>query len=227
VVVGGNTPFAITISNGSLPPGLAIDVASGVLVGTPTAGGNFGFTVQVTDADNVSVSKAYSMNIAGGELCAPGSLSATGATPCTLAPAGYYANGTGNTSATPCAAGSFSSAAGASVCTLAPAGYYAAGLGNTSATRCPPGTTSAAGASVCTPIGTIAQQLSDAIDAAAGDEPGVASSMHQQAEGIASAPNSFARAVKLKAFFFYLNEQRGKALTDVEAESLFALARLL
>jgi hypothetical protein len=38
VVVGGNTPFVITISNGNLPPGLAIDPPSGVLIGTPTCG---------------------------------------------------------------------------------------------------------------------------------------------------------------------------------------------
>jgi hypothetical protein len=35
VVVGGNTPFLITIADGNLPPGLAIDSPSGVLLGTP------------------------------------------------------------------------------------------------------------------------------------------------------------------------------------------------
>jgi len=231
VVVGGNTPFVITMSNGNLPPGLAIDPPSGALIGTPTAGGNFSFTVQVTDADNITVSKPYTIDIVGGvvstEPCPAGTYSTTGSTPCTPAPAGSYAAGTGNTSAAPCAAGSFSSAAGATACTLAPAGYYAAGTGNTSATLCPPGTTSAAGASVCTSIGTIAQQLSDAIDAALSDEQDVANSMHQQAERIASAPNTFARAVNLKAFHFYVNAQRGKALTGAEADNLFALAKLL
>ena len=231
VIVGGNTPFVITTSNGNLPPGLAIDPPSGALIGTPGAGGNFSFTVQVTDADHITVSKPYTMNIVGAvvpaEPCSAGTYSTTGSTPCTPAPAGSYAAGTGNTSAVLCAAGSFSSAAGAAACTLAPAGDYAAGMGSTSATLCPPGTTSSAGASICTPIRTIAQQLSNAIDAALRDEPGMADSMHQQAERIASAPNTFARAVSLKAFLFYLNAQRGKALTDAEADNLFALAKIL
>jgi len=226
VVVGGNTPFLITISNGNLPPGLAIDLPSGVLLGTPTAGGNFAFTVEVIDADNITVSKAYAVNIAGVEICAAGSFSASGSAPCTLAPAGSYASGTGNTSATLCPAGSFSSAAGAAACTLAAAGSYAAGPGNTSATPCPPGTTSAAGASSCTVLG-IARQLSDAIDAALSDQPELANSLHRQAEQIVSASNTFVRAVSLKAFYFALNAQRGHALTDAEADTLFALAKLL
>jgi len=226
VVVGGNTPFLITIADGNLPPGLAIDSPSGVLLGTPTAGGNFGFTVRVTDADNVTVSKAYTVSITGIEVCAAGSFSATGSAPCTLTPPGSYAGGTGNTSATLCPAGSFSSAAGAAACTLAAAGSYAAGPGNTSATPCPPGTTSAAGASSCTVLG-IARQLSDAIDAALSDQPELANSLHRQAEQIASASNTFVRAVSLKAFYFALNAQRGHALTDAEADTLFALAKLL
>jgi hypothetical protein len=76
-------------------------------------------------------------------------------------------------------------------------------------------------------FGSIAQQLSDAIDAALSDEPDLANSMHQQAERIGSAPNTFARAVNLKAFYFYVNAQRGTALTDAEADNLFALAKLL
>ena len=66
VVVGGNTPFAITIPSGSLPPGLAFDLQGlGILSGTPTAGGDFPFTVQATDADNNSASQTYSLHIAG------------------------------------------------------------------------------------------------------------------------------------------------------------------
>ena len=261
VVVGGNTPFLITISNGNLPPGLAIDLPSGVLLGTPTAGGNFAFTVEVIDADNITVSQAYAVNIAGVEICAAGSFSASGSAPCTLAPAGSYASGTGNTSATLCPAGSYSSAAGAAACTpapagsyasgtgntsatlcpagsfsstagsatctLAPAGSYAAGTGNTFATLCPLGTTSAAGASVCTPIAPVAQQLSDAIDAALSEEPGLANSMHQQAEAISFAPNATSKAGVLTAFVNHVSAQRGKALTSAEADNLIALARLL
>jgi hypothetical protein len=65
VVVGGNTPFVITIPNGSLPPGLTIDPLNGVLSGTPTAGGDFPFTVHATDFNNASASQIYSLHIAG------------------------------------------------------------------------------------------------------------------------------------------------------------------
>lgn len=153
VVVGGNSPFTINITAGSFPQGLQIGT-DGVLSGTPTNGGSYGFTVEATDADNITVSKAYTMNVVGGESCPAGTFSATGLTLCTPAPAGSYASGTGNTSATLCPAGTYSDAAGAAACTPAPAGSYASGTGNTSATPCPAGTTSAAGASVCTPIAT-------------------------------------------------------------------------
>ena len=82
--------------------------------------------------------------------CAPGTYSATGATPCVSAPAGSYVPGSWATSATPCPAGTYSSAAGSSSCTAAPAGSYAAS-GATSATPCPAGTYSSdAGSSSCT-----------------------------------------------------------------------------
>jgi hypothetical protein len=66
VVIGGNSPFAISISGGSLPQGLQIDSQDGVLFGTPANGGNFSFTVEATDADNITVSKAYTMKVVGG-----------------------------------------------------------------------------------------------------------------------------------------------------------------
>ena len=63
VVVGGNTPYNITPVAG-LPPGLALG-SDGVLSGTPTSGGAFNFTVEVTDADNVTVSNNYVLTVAG------------------------------------------------------------------------------------------------------------------------------------------------------------------
>ncbi|MBP1687830.1 MAG: hypothetical protein H6Q33_3973 [Deltaproteobacteria bacterium] len=65
VVVGGNSPYTINIAHGSLPPGLSINPADGVLSGTPTAGGDYPFTLAVTDANNTSVSQAYSLHILG------------------------------------------------------------------------------------------------------------------------------------------------------------------
>ena len=47
---GGVTPYAWSISSGSLPAGLSLNAGTGVISGTPTASGVFNFTVQVTDS---------------------------------------------------------------------------------------------------------------------------------------------------------------------------------
>jgi hypothetical protein len=49
-VIGGLQPLIFRISNGSLPPGLAIDSATGTVSGTLTQAGTFPFTVTVTDS---------------------------------------------------------------------------------------------------------------------------------------------------------------------------------
>jgi hypothetical protein len=63
VVVGGNTPYVATISGGQLPRGMTLDQETGVLSGTPTESGSFGFTVLASDADAVAVSKEYVLAI--------------------------------------------------------------------------------------------------------------------------------------------------------------------
>lgn len=45
---GGVPPYSYAVIAGSLPPGLTLD-ASGLLTGTPTAAGVYGFTVHVAD----------------------------------------------------------------------------------------------------------------------------------------------------------------------------------
>lgn len=72
IVVGGNTPYVTEISAGALPPDVAIDSATGVLSGTPSAAGVFTFTVKATDADQVVATKSYTVTIAdtGVDLCA-------------------------------------------------------------------------------------------------------------------------------------------------------------
>lgn len=49
---GGIPPLKWEISSGTLPPGLELNRATGLLSGTPTAGGEFVFNVRVTDAAN-------------------------------------------------------------------------------------------------------------------------------------------------------------------------------
>ncbi len=70
-----NTPFSqtftqtgglgtITWSNtGTLPPGLSLNAATGVLSGTPTTAGNFNFTIIATDGNNCTGSRAYTLTI--------------------------------------------------------------------------------------------------------------------------------------------------------------------
>jgi serine protease len=46
---GGQTPYAWSVSAGSLPPGLSLGTGSGTISGSPTTAGSYSFTVQVAD----------------------------------------------------------------------------------------------------------------------------------------------------------------------------------
>jgi hypothetical protein len=59
---GGLTPYTWSLAAGSLPPGLSVSTG-GVISGTPTANGTFGFTVQVNDSSAQVQTKALSLTI--------------------------------------------------------------------------------------------------------------------------------------------------------------------
>ncbi len=61
VASGGTPPYQWSAS--SLPPGLAIDPASGIISGTPTSAGAFNFTVQVADAAQGSATRTFALTI--------------------------------------------------------------------------------------------------------------------------------------------------------------------
>lgn len=67
---GGGTPpitWIIVAQSGSLPPGLSLSPA-GTISGTPTTGGTFTFTVQVTDSGKRTASKALSIAVSVANL---------------------------------------------------------------------------------------------------------------------------------------------------------------
>ncbi len=65
---GGKTAYVWSVSVGSLPAGLTIAQATGVISGTPTAAGTSNFTVQVADANGVTTTKALSIVVANPAL---------------------------------------------------------------------------------------------------------------------------------------------------------------
>src|SRR6266566_1395518 len=67
---GGTTPYSWSISSGgSLPAGLALNLSTGAISGTPTQSGTFSFTVQV--ADSVSLTAQQALNIIVSAAVAP------------------------------------------------------------------------------------------------------------------------------------------------------------
>jgi PKD repeat protein len=60
---GGLTPYSWSITAGSLPDGLSLDSAAGVISGTPTTSGISDFTVGVTDANLETASQDLSITV--------------------------------------------------------------------------------------------------------------------------------------------------------------------
>jgi Putative Ig domain len=126
-VTGGTSPFAWSVSAGTLPPGLTLGTSTGLLSGTPTTAGTFTFTVKVTDKSGLSDSKSVSITIIPGPslnfAAPPGGWTHTvyldtltesgGTPPLTWAvssgnlPAGIILTSDGNLSGTPTATGAF------------------------------------------------------------------------------------------------------------------------
>ena len=63
-VTGGDSPFSWAISAGSLPSGVTLNASTGLISGTPTASGNFSFTLKATDSKSVAATKTVSLVIA-------------------------------------------------------------------------------------------------------------------------------------------------------------------
>jgi hypothetical protein len=61
-VIGGTLAYSWNVQSGTLPPGLTMS-ASGVITGTPTTAGTYGFTIKVTSGTQVAA-RAYTVVIA-------------------------------------------------------------------------------------------------------------------------------------------------------------------
>ena len=67
VASGGAAPYGYAVTAGTLPPGLSLS-ADGVLSGTPTSVGTYGFTVTATDVDGDTATGTYSVQITAGQV---------------------------------------------------------------------------------------------------------------------------------------------------------------
>jgi subtilisin family serine protease len=59
----GTTPYTWSLDSGSLPAGLSLDATSGVIAGTPSAGGTASFTVRVTDAGSQTDTQPLTLSV--------------------------------------------------------------------------------------------------------------------------------------------------------------------
>lgn len=60
---GGATPYTYAVTSGALPAGLSLSGTTGVISGTPTAGGTFNPTITATDANGFTGTRAYSLSV--------------------------------------------------------------------------------------------------------------------------------------------------------------------
>lgn len=66
---GGTAPYTYALTSGSLPDGLTLDSATGVISGIPTLVGAFNFQITATDANSCTGSANYSITITNCAFC--------------------------------------------------------------------------------------------------------------------------------------------------------------
>ncbi|MEE8574923.1 MAG: SBBP repeat-containing protein, partial [Thermodesulfobacteriota bacterium] len=63
MVSGGDGDYTWSVSSGSLPDGLNLDLSTGLISGTPTANGPTDFTIQVSDGNANTDTQAYTLSV--------------------------------------------------------------------------------------------------------------------------------------------------------------------
>jgi Putative Ig domain len=63
-VTGGTAPYTFSAASGQLPAGVTLGDSTGTISGTPTASGNFNFSVSVADSKGDSKDQALQMTVA-------------------------------------------------------------------------------------------------------------------------------------------------------------------
>lgn len=74
---GGVSPYTFAVTAGALPPGFALNSASGILSGVATSAGAYNFTITAFDANFCPGSLAYSINIIAGPANCGGGVTIT------------------------------------------------------------------------------------------------------------------------------------------------------
>ncbi|MEE8452011.1 MAG: C25 family cysteine peptidase, partial [Thermoguttaceae bacterium] len=64
MAAGGREPYGWNLVEGSLPDGLTLDEATGIISGTPTALTEETFTIEITDADQISDRREFRLSVA-------------------------------------------------------------------------------------------------------------------------------------------------------------------
>ena len=70
-VSGGSAPYAFSVISGQLPAGVSLASNTGAITGTPTASGNFGFSLAVSDSKGVSAQQGLQISVSNSS--SPGS----------------------------------------------------------------------------------------------------------------------------------------------------------
>ncbi|HEY4994425.1 MAG TPA: putative Ig domain-containing protein, partial [Nakamurella sp.] len=78
---GGTTPYTWSVSAGTLPAGITLGASTGVLAGTPTAGGTSNFTIKVTDAAGQTATQPTAITILAGAMSIAATASAAATAP--------------------------------------------------------------------------------------------------------------------------------------------------